>query len=101
MPQFVRAAATSEIQPGSVKSVTIQDKTIALCNAGGTFYALDNVCLHRGGPLGDGCLNGETLMCPWHGWRFDVKTGCVAGNCEMKVASYEVKVEGSDVLVAL
>src|SRR5579864_5000074 len=101
MADFVRVAAVSEVEPGKVKPITVNGKTIALCNVGGTFYALDNVCLHRGGPLGEGYIIGEKVECPWHGWQFEVKTGCVAMNPDMKVETYPVKVEGTDVLVAV
>ena len=101
MADFVRVAAVSEVEPGNVKQITVNGKTIALCNVGGTFYALDNLCLHRGGPLGEGSLDGDKVECPWHGWQYDVKTGAVGMDPGMKVPTYEVKVQGSDVLVAL
>ena len=101
MADFIKIAVVSDLQPGSVKEIAVNGKTVALCNVDGKFYALDNVCLHRGGPLGQGYLDGEKLECPWHGWQYDVMTGAVAMNPSAKVASYEVKVEGSDVLVAV
>src|ERR1017187_5397708 len=101
MADFVRVAAVSEVEPGKVKQITVNGKTIALCNVGGTFYALDNVCVHRGGPLGEGYLDGDKVECPWHGWKYDVKTGTLAMDPGTKVATFEVKVEGSDVLVAV
>jgi nitrite reductase/ring-hydroxylating ferredoxin subunit len=101
MPTFVKVATVADLLPGKVKQITINDKMIALCNVGGKFYALDNVCLHRGGPLGEGYLDGEKLECPWHGWQFDVKTGAVTFNPREKVPTYEVRIEGGNVLVAL
>ena len=101
MADFVRVAAVSEVEPGKVKPITVNGKTIALCNVGGTFYALDNVCVHRGGPLGEGHLDGNKLECPWHGWQYDVTTGTLAMDPGTKVPTFEVKVEGSDVLVAV
>jgi len=100
MAEFVKVANISDLPPGKVKSIAVGEKMIALCNVGGTFYALDNVCIHRGGPLGEGYLDGEKLECPWHGWQFEVKTGCVTFNPREKIPTYEVKIEGSDVLVA-
>lgn len=85
--------------PGSVKEVLAGGKTIALVNAAGTFYALDNVCLHQGGPLGQGFLEHELVECPWHGWQWNVKTGECSFDPTRKVAIYPVKVEGNDVLV--
>ena len=101
MPDFVKVAEVSEVVPGSVKQVTANGKTIALCNVGGQFYALDNVCVHRGGPLAEGYLDGEKLECPWHAWQYDVHTGAMTVNPDARVPTYEVKVEGSDVLVAV
>lgn len=99
MPDFVRVASVTDVPPGQVKEIIANGKTIALCNVAGTFYALDNVCIHRGGPLGQGYVEGHKLECPWHGWQFDVKTGLTGPG--MGVPVYEVKVEGEDVLVAL
>ncbi len=101
MSAYVKVATVSDVEPGKVKEITVNEKVIALCNVNGTFYALDNVCLHRGGPLGQGYVEGEKLECPWHGWQFEVKTGATALNPNAKVPTYEVKVEGMDVMVAL
>ena len=65
----------------------------------GTFYVLDNTCLHRGGPLGEGELEGPIVTCPWHGWRWDVTTGANTNNPAVKVACFPVKVEGTSVFV--
>ena len=101
MAEFVKVAAVSDLPPGKVTQVAVGERMIAICNVDGTFYALDNVCVHRGGPLGEGYLDGDKLECPWHGWQFDVKTGCIAFNSREKVPTYEVKVDGSDILVAV
>ena len=101
MPAFVKVAEVSDLAPGAVKEFTVNGRTIALCNVEGQFYALDNVCLHRGGPVGQGYVDGSKVECPWHGWQFDVKTGATIMNPGMKLPTYEVKVEGSDVLVAV
>ena len=101
MPEFVKVASVSDLPPGKVTQIAVGDKMIALCNVDGTFYALDNVCLHRGGPLGEGYLDGDKLECPWHAWTFNVKTGALTFNPREKVLTYEVKIEGSDILVAI
>jgi nitrite reductase/ring-hydroxylating ferredoxin subunit len=74
-------------------------RPVALFNVDGTFYALSNVCIHRGGPLGQGLLEGQVVMCPWHAWTFDVATGHSTVNPELRVDRYEVKVEDGQVLV--
>ena len=100
MPKTVKIAQTGELSPGTGKVVQADGHTIALFNVEGTFYALDNTCTHRGGPLGEGALSGDTVACPWHGAHFNVKTGAVTvPPARTGVRSFPVKVEGSDVLV--
>jgi 3-phenylpropionate/trans-cinnamate dioxygenase ferredoxin component len=99
MSEFVRAIAVTQLPPGTGTELSLGGKAIALFNVDGIFYALSNTCLHRGGPLGQGFVEGETVMCPWHAWTFNVKTGENVVNGELKVPSYEVKVEDGQVLV--
>ncbi|MBI4343645.1 MAG: nitrite reductase small subunit NirD [Candidatus Omnitrophica bacterium] len=101
MADFVKVAATSEIPAGAGKVVEAGGKTLAVFNCEGTFYAIDNTCKHRGGPLGEGSLTGKSVMCPWHGWEYDVTTGACAMDEAIKVQTFPVKVEGGDVLVSL
>jgi len=96
-----RAAQVSEIPPGSIKEVQVGGQAIALANVGGTFYAVSNTCLHRGGPLGEGQLEGTVVTCPWHGWQFDVTTGKAVMNPNAEVARYKTEVRGAEVYVEL
>jgi nitrite reductase/ring-hydroxylating ferredoxin subunit len=80
MRSFVKVVAKTELAEGQGRALEVQGKAIALFNVGGTFYAIDNTCKHRGGPLGDGDLEGNTVTCPWHGWQYDVTTGACQGN---------------------
>jgi len=100
MPTFVRACATSEITPGTGRTLTLEGKDVAVFNVDGTFYALDNTCPHRGGPLGEGELEGCAVTCPWHAWTFDLKTGDSLTD-DLKVACYETKVEGGSILIGM
>jgi len=100
MSTFVKACAVSEIAPGTGKTVTVDGKDVALFNVDGFFHAIDNECPHRGGPLGEGDLEGCIVTCPWHAWQYDISTGESITD-DLKVARYETKVEGGDVLVAL
>jgi len=63
------------------------------------YCAMDNVCVHRGGPLGQGVVADGKVICPWHGWQYDPKTGVPLENPALRVAVYPLKVEGEDVLV--
>jgi nitrite reductase/ring-hydroxylating ferredoxin subunit len=101
MAEFVKVASLSELAPGSAKAIEVKGKTIALFNVEGTIYATDNTCLHQGGPLGEGELMGEVVICPWHQWEYDVRTGEMVGNSSVKLATYPVQVEGSDIKVAV
>jgi nitrite reductase (NADH) small subunit len=96
---FVRAAGISEIPAGKIAEVKVSEKCVALANVGGKFYAISGICLHQGGPLGEGELDGAVVMCPWHGWQFDVTTGKVAANQGMGVETYAVEVRGNDVFI--
>jgi nitrite reductase/ring-hydroxylating ferredoxin subunit len=100
MANFVKAAKVTDLKPGDGKVVEVGGKTLALFNVDGKFYCIDNTCLHRGGPLGEGFLDGTTVTCPWHGWQYDLTSGQGKTNPAAKMATYEVKVEGDDVLVA-
>ena len=99
MSEFVRAIAASDLPPGSCMEVAVAGKPVALFNVDGIFYAIGNTCIHRGGPLGQGMLDGNVVMCPWHAWTYDVTTGVSTVNPDLKVPKYEVKVEDGLVLV--
>lgn len=101
MSQFVRALAVAELPPGQCREVSVAGHSLALFNVDGRFHALANRCAHRGGPLGQGVLQGTLVVCPWHAWGFDVTSGANDQNPAVSVPSYDVKVEGEDVLVRL
>ena len=101
MAEFTKVAKTADIPTGTGKVVEAGGKTIAVFNCEGSFYAVDNTCKHRGGPLGEGSLSGKTVTCPWHGWEYDVSTGECATDAAITVQKFVVKVEGDDVLVAV
>jgi 3-phenylpropionate/trans-cinnamate dioxygenase ferredoxin component len=100
MVTLVPVCATSDVAPGTGKTVSVQGKELAVFNVDGTFHVLDNECPHRGGPLGEGELEGCLLTCPWHAWQFDVRTGDSVTD-DSKVAVYPCTVEGGQVLVTL
>lgn len=99
MSKIVKVAPTSEIPPNQAKIVEVDGTQIAVFNVDGTFCAVNNVCPHRGGPLGEGDLEGSVVTCPWHGWQFDVKTGKNPVNPAAQVKTFPCKVEGSDVCI--
>jgi 3-phenylpropionate/trans-cinnamate dioxygenase ferredoxin subunit len=98
--EFITAARTSDIPVGQVRVFTVDGVDIALCNVEGAIYAIDDVCTHDGGPLGEGMLFGDLVECPRHGARFDVKTGQVrALPAVIPVRTYPVQVEGDQIKV--
>jgi nitrite reductase (NADH) small subunit len=101
MGEFVRVTGTTDVKSGQGIVVEVNGKTLAVFNVDGAFHAIDNTCIHRGGPLGEGNLEGSVVTCPWHGWQYDVITGACVANPEAKVERFEVKVEGTDVKVLL
>ena len=101
MADFVTVAKTSEINEGEGKVVEANGKQIALFNVDGKIYAIDNVCKHQGGPLGEGTCEGNIVSCPWHNWKYDVTTGVSPVNPQVKVDTFEIKVEGEEVKVKI
>ena len=99
MGKLAKIAETGDLDPGQCRVVEVEGKTLAVFNVDGSFYAVDNTCLHRGGPLGEGELDGNVVSCPWHGWRYDVTTGANVNNPAVKVSCFLVKVEGTSVFV--
>jgi nitrite reductase/ring-hydroxylating ferredoxin subunit len=97
----IRVASVADLGDGQARVVEVGGRTLALVNVAGTFYAIDNTCPHRGGPLGEGDVDGPIVVCPWHGWRWDVTTGANANNPALRVSCYPVTVEEGAVFVAL
>jgi|GEM_PF-104372 len=96
-----KACDVGDAAPGSGVVVHVQGKQIALFNIGGTFHAIDNACLHRGGHLGKGTLEGTTVTCPLHRWEFDVTNGVCTSRPGVKTRSYPVSIQGNAVMLAL
>ncbi len=101
MSELVRVAKVSEVPPGSGKVVVVLGHPVALFNVDGSFHAVSNVCLHRGGPIGEGTLDGPIVTCPMHGWEYDVRTGTNVANPLARLRTFAVRVDGDDVLVGL
>jgi nitrite reductase/ring-hydroxylating ferredoxin subunit len=96
---FLRTARKDEIPVGHIREFAVEGKSIALANVDGKFYAVNNTCLHRGGPLGSGEMNGKVVTCPWHGWQYDVTTGKLGMNSSIGVDCHQVEVRCDDILV--
>ena len=101
MSRRVLVGEVADIGVGEARVVEAEGRTLALFNVDGAFYALDNACAHRGGPLGEGDLDGTVVVCPWHAWRWDVKTGANVNNPAVKMACFPVSVDGGRLFVEL
>lgn len=97
---YVKVAKVGDVLPGEFLHLEVEDEEIVLCNVGGQFFAVADVCSHDGGPLGEGLLLGDQIECPRHGARFDVRTGEVkALPAVIPIPTFDVRVEGEDVLI--
>ena len=92
---FQKALKESEVPEGKVAKAKVGKKEFAVVLLGGAYYCIDGICTHEGGPLGEGTLVGEELVCPWHEGRFDPKTGTADPETDWvtDVKSYKTKVE--------
>ena len=97
---FVKVTSTKEILPSKMKEVQTDGENICIANIEGKYYAIGSICTHEGGPLADGTLEGYEVECPWHGSKFDVRTGEVTNPpASEPEPSYEIKEDGNDVLI--
>ncbi|WP_092056606.1 Rieske (2Fe-2S) protein [Planctomicrobium piriforme] len=91
----------SDIPDGSGREYTVGDRIVAVYRSGAEYWAMDGICPHAGGPLGDGALNGRIVTCPWHGWQFDVSTGQHCLSSQIRQQCFAVQVIGGNISVEL
>ena len=92
-----KIAQTSDIEQGTGKKFAVEDQTIAVFNKGEEFFAIEDTCKHKGGALGEGALNGDTITCPLHGWQYNITNGECLMNPQVKMKSFSVKVENDEI----
>jgi len=98
---FLKAGTIGELPQGSIREFNLNGRAVAIAHVGGKCFAVNGICLHQGGPLGDGELSGKSVICPWHAWEYDVTTGKLVANPEVGVETYPVEVRGDDIFVDL
>lgn len=98
---LVKVKPLAALSPGEVFELEVGESTYALCNVDGKLHCVGGVCPHAGGPLGQGNLNGNYVVCPWHGWEFDTRTGLNDSDEDVKLETYPVVVKDGDVYVEL
>jgi nitrite reductase (NADH) small subunit len=102
MAIHARCGPAGEIPPGSSKVVSVNEHVVAIFNLQGTFYAIDNVCPHQGGPLGEGYLEENGVVsCPWHAWNFDLRTGQSPIDPDVRVRVFPIRVENGELIVQI
>ncbi|HSR69512.1 MAG TPA: Rieske 2Fe-2S domain-containing protein [Acidobacteriota bacterium] len=99
MAEFRDVASLEELAEGGQMAVLAQGREIGLFHIDGNIYAIDNVCLHRGGPLAEGALEGCVVSCPFHAWTFDVRTGICTFNESIRQETFQTRVEEGRILV--
>jgi nitrite reductase (NADH) small subunit len=99
---FVSVGRISDFSPGAGKMVDVSGRHVAIFRLGDEFYAIDNLCLHRGGPLCEGMIDDNAVVtCPWHGWSYEIKTGTMVQDPRVGVSKHEVRIDGDLVHVRL
>jgi len=101
MSGWVRAFAVEDCPVGEVREVIVDGQILAVAHLDHGFYVLDGICLHQGGPLGRGTLVGCHVVCPWHGWMYDVTTGCHSASPTVKLSTWPTQLRDGAVWVAL
>lgn len=101
MHAWIEVAKVADCPPGCVAECVAGDQIIALYNVEGSFYAIDGLCPHQGGPLGQGQLDGCLVTCPWHGWKFDVRNGQHQAATTLHHPCFAVRVENGCVQVRI
>ena len=96
---FVKAANKSDLPAGAIREYQLGGKAIAVANVDGKFFAINSMCLHHAGPLGEGEMEGQLVTCPWHGWQYDVTSGKLMSNPAVGVDCYPVEIRGNEIFV--
>jgi 3-phenylpropionate/trans-cinnamate dioxygenase ferredoxin subunit len=100
MSEFVKVARVSDIPDPGKDYFEVDDRLVVLFRIDDSFYCLDDVCTHDGGPLGEGFFKGHTIACPRHGAQFDIRSGqALTMPATESTVVHEVKVEDGDVWI--
>ena len=97
MSNFVKVAQMKDIPDGEIIQAEFKGETVCISNIGGKVFAIGNSCTHRGAPLSDGQIEDNVVVCPWHGAKFDLKTGEKVGASAGHVPCFDVQINGDDI----
>jgi nitrite reductase/ring-hydroxylating ferredoxin subunit len=98
---LVRLCEAARIRPGEMAEFSAEGLPVLVCHTDDGFYAMHAVCPHRNGPLAHGALHGHSVVCPWHAWEFDCRTGTLDFNPDVRIETYPLSVEQGEILVEL
>lgn len=96
---FQKVGTLAQLPPDSVMEVMLGDQPYAVCRTGGAVHVLSGVCIHRGGPLGQGQIHDGRVVCPYHMWEFDCATGAYDYDPSKRASTFEVKLDGDDIYI--
>jgi nitrite reductase (NADH) small subunit len=99
--EFIVVGRVGDFAPGTGTMVTVSGRHVAVFRLADEFFALDNMCLHRGGPLCEGPIANEVVTCPWHGWSYQIRTGTMVQDPRVGVSKHDVRTIGDEVAVRL
>ena len=99
MANPVKVGASADVPEGGARAFEAAGRKVAVFRLQGGLHAMDGVCPHRGGPLGEATVEGGVATCPWHGWRFDVRSGKCLNLPEGGQTCYPVREENGDIVV--
>jgi nitrite reductase (NADH) small subunit len=96
---FTKVGSLGSLPAGEMTEVTVGGKPYAICHVDGEVHALEGTCPHMAGPLGQGALHEHMVVCPWHAWEFDCRTGENDRSPDVKVANVPVRLDGDEILI--
>lgn len=99
--EFVTVARVGDLPAGSGRQVSVGTRWIGLFHVDGAYHAIDDLCLHRGGPLSEGRMDGCIVTCPWHAWQYDVQTGTLVQDPRVGVTRHETRIVDGEIQVRL
>jgi len=99
LTNWIRIGAVSDVPAGECRVYEAGENRVAVFNVEGALHAIDNSCMHRGGPLNEGMIEGSIVTCPWHHWSYDVRTGKTTMSEDLSVKKYPIEVRGEDLFI--
>ena len=96
---LLKVCTLSELEPGTVTEAISGERPFAVVNFSGEIVCFDGTCPHAGGPLGQGMVQGEMLVCPWHGWEYHCKTGVNDPDDDIVLERFPVVVEKGEIFI--